>query len=89
MKAKNLFSDFCVGIFGNDSGPVVHETLNFAKNEYKNWADFLNADSNVIVLWLDWYPTLWLLNAWGPLQLLIVEKVSWPLPLILVSHLTF
>ena len=36
MKAKNLFNDFCVGIFGNGSGPVVHETLNFAKNEYKN-----------------------------------------------------
>ena len=34
-----------------------------------NWADFLNSDSDAVV-WLGWYPTLWLLNAGGgPLQL--------------------
>ena len=34
-----------------------------------NWADFLNSVSDAVV-WLDWYPTLWLLNAGGgPLQL--------------------
>ena len=39
-----------------------------------NWAGFLNADSNVIVFWLDWYLTLWLLNAGGALQLYFLFK---------------
>ena len=38
-----------------------------------NWADYFNADSDVVVFGLDWYPTLWLLNAEGPLQLYILK----------------
>ena len=40
------------GAFQNGHGLLVHETLKSAvylKNELMNWADFLNADSDVII----------------------------------------
>ena len=40
-----------------------------------NWADFLNADSNAIIF-LDWYPTLLLINVGRPLQLYFLLKKS-------------
>ena len=43
---------FLGGAFQNGHGLLVHETLKSAvylKNELMNWADFLNADSDVII----------------------------------------
>ena len=40
-----------------------------------NWADFLNADSDAIIF-LDWYPTLLLINVGHPLQLYFSLKKS-------------
>ena len=35
----------------NEHGFLVHETQNllYRKNEFMNWADFLNADSDAII----------------------------------------
>ena len=42
---------FWVGVVKNDHGLVVHETVKSAylKNEFINWAGFLNADSDAII----------------------------------------
>ena len=48
-KAKCWFSDFWMGMVKNDHGLLVHETLLYLKNEFMNWADFLNVDSDAII----------------------------------------
>ena len=49
-KGKSWFNDFWVGLVKDGIGLLVHETLKSAvKNEYMNWADYLNADSGTIV----------------------------------------
>ena len=47
-KAKSWFNDFWMSMVKNGLGLLVHETLISAvlKNEYMNWADFLNADGD-------------------------------------------
>ena len=50
-KAKRRFNHFWVGTVKNGHGLLVHETLTilYLKNEFMNWADFLNADSDAII----------------------------------------
>ena len=46
-----LIQWFWVGMVNNGHGLLVHESLESAylKNEFMNWADFLNADSDAII----------------------------------------
>ena len=69
-KARSWFIGFWVGLVKNNGGLLVHETLNllYLKNEFMNWADILNADSDAIVFDF-WYPTILTFKCQGPLQL--------------------
>ena len=65
---------FLSGHGQNSHGLLVHETQKYAVYQewIYEWADFLNADNYAIFFWLDWYRTLWLLNAGGPQHLYFV-----------------
>ena len=68
-KAKSWFSDFWVGMLKNGHGLLVHETQKSAAslewiyelNWFFEWWQWCN---NFLI---DWYPTIWLVNAGGPL----------------------
>ena len=65
-KSKSWFNDLWVGVVKNGC----------LKSEFMNWAHFLNADIIALIFFSDWYPTLWLLNAGGLLQLYFLLKYS-------------
>ena len=66
-KTKSWFNDFCVGLVKNGCGLLVHETLKYAVSDELSW--FCECWLCCNSFGSDWYPTLWFLNAWGPLQL--------------------
>ena len=60
-----------MGLFRNRRDHLVHETLKSAVS--KEWVYELSWFFACRLwcnnFWLDWYPTVWLLNAGGPLQM--------------------
>ena len=45
-KAKSWFNDFWMTMVKNGLGLLVPLYLLYLRNEYMNWADFLNADGD-------------------------------------------
>ena len=73
-KVKSWFNDFCVGLVKNSRGLLVHETLKSTVSYewiYElNW--LIKCSQCCNSFWLDWYFTLYILKAGGPLQLYVL-----------------